>query len=187
MADQRSPDLPETTSEAPVAANNRPVRPPVQQTTSEALESTTPGRIQVAAERVWTTAILMAAIGLLTGWLTHGDAVTALAAKATGSGSDAEHREAAALLHTATLVCAAVGVLLEAILVAFLRRRLVVLRVFLTMFALASIVLLSLVLDVAIVPGWRGWLIAGTLGLHGLLATVGSVLMWLPAGRRAAT
>lgn len=165
------------------SAQHRPGRPPVQQTTAAVVAATRPGRIQAAAERVWTTAVLFGVIGLLTGWLTHDAAIAELFTQAPAAGSDADRREAAALLHTLTLVAVATGLLVEGVLVAFLRRRKVVLRLLLSLTALVAGASLPLILDIATVPGWRGIVIVVAMATHGLLALVGSVLMWLPAGR----
>lgn len=165
----------------------RPVRPPVQQATAAIVAATRPGRIQAAAERVWTMAVLLGTIGLLTGWLTHDIAAAQLVGQATAEGSETDRREVAGLLHTFTLVGVAVGLLLETVLVAFLRRRIAVLRVLLSVTAVLAVVLLPLVLDIALVPGWRGAIIVIAFASHGLLAVAGSVLMWLPAGRPRAT
>lgn len=169
------------------AAPQRPVRPPVQQTTAAVVAATRPGRIQAAAERVWTMAVLFGVIGLLTGWLTHDAAAVELLGQLTAEGPEADRRDAAALLHTVTLVAVAAQLLLETVLVAFLRRRLTVLRLLLSLVAAVAVVLLPLVLDIAMVPGWRGIVIVVAFVTHGLLAVVGSILMWLPAGRPRAS
>lgn len=181
---ERTQDLPEPDDEVDTtAAQQRPVRPPVQQTTAAVVAATRPSRIQAAAERVWTTAVLFGVIGLLTGWLTHDAAIAELLTHMPAEGADADRREAAALLHTLTLVALVAGLLLETVLVAFLRRRKVVLRVLLSLTAVLAAALLPLILDIVMVPGWRGMIIVIALATHGLLAVVGSVLMWLPAGR----
>lgn len=178
---------PESTHNANVdttnSAQQRPGRPPIQQTTAAVVAATRPGRIQAAAEGVWTTAVLFGVIGLLTGWLTHDAAVGELLSQVTTQGSEADRREAAGLLHTLSLVSVAAVLLVETALVAFLRRRKVILRLLLSLIALLSGALLPPILSIAMVSGWRGVIIVVGLVTNVLLAVVGSILMWLPAGR----
>lgn len=176
---------PESTDEVDTTspAQQRPGRPPVQQTTAAVVAATRPGRIQAAAERLWTTAVLFGVIGLLTGWLTHEAAISELLGRVPTEGSEEDRRNAAGLLHTLTLVSVAAALLVESVLVAFLRRRKVILRLLLTLMALLAGTLLPPILGIAMVPGWRGAIIVVGLVTHALLAVVGSILMWLPPGQ----
>lgn len=181
---ERTQDLPESNGNVDTtAAQQRPGRPPVQQTTAAVVAATRPGRIQAAAERIWTTAVLLGVIGLLTGWLTHDAAISELLTQVPTEGSEEDRREAAGLLHTLTLVSIAAGLLVETVLVAFLRRRKVIVRLLLTLMALLAGALLPPILGIAMVPGWRGVIIVVGLVAHALLAVMGSIIMWLPAGR----
>lgn len=190
-----SPDTPGRTTAAtldgdvqqsqptPNEATSRPDRPPVVAAEAEIIAATRPGRIQLWAEKSWTLAALLAFVALVTAILTHGAAVDALMAQVTTTDPDETRRRAASILHFSAVGVMALGLLLEAIMVALLRRRAVLLRIGLTCLALLAIILLPLATDILNSHGWRGAVVRVCLVAHAACAAAGSVLMWLPVGR----
>lgn len=170
----------------PAFRSDRPARPPVVAATADVIARTRPARLQIMAERCWTGAALVAFLGVVTALITHNAAVDALAAEVSTNDPEETRRQAARILHFAAVGIMALGVAAEAVLVALMRRRTVLLRIGLTVVALSSAVLLPWAVEILGVAGWRGLVIRFCLIAHVALAAVGSVLMWLPIGRRTA-
>lgn len=164
----------------------RPPRPPVVTERAEIIERTRPGRVQWASERFWTVAVLLGALGFITAWIGHRSAVDALIQLETVEAGEAG-RDAAKVLHFIALGIAGAGVLVEALLLAFLRRRGIATRILLTVLAIASVALLQLALEILGQGNWLAVVVKVGLVTHAIGAVVGSVLMWFPIGARRST
>lgn len=175
-----SPDHPDDLRPA------RPPRPPVVNEHAEVIETTRPGRVQWASERFWAFAVLLGLLGFITAWIGHRSAVDGILTQIPNGDADENGRRAAQILHYVALGVTGVGILLEAVLLAFLRRRGVATRVLLTLLAVASAACLPLALDILGQGNWLAVVVKVGLITHAVAAVVGSVLMWLPIGARKA-
>ncbi|WP_432557994.1 hypothetical protein [Granulicoccus sp. GXG6511] len=180
------PDQSNSTRTAAEPAPSRPSRPPVVTEQAEVIERTRPGRIQWASERAWGVAVALGALAFITAWIGHRGAVDALITKVPEADPETQ-REAAGILHYTALAVTGAGVLAETLLLAFLRRRGNLTRVLLSLLAVASVAMLPLALEIIGPTNWLGVVVTVGLITHAVGALLGSVLMWLPIGRRRPT
>lgn len=164
----------------------RPPRPPVVTEHAEVIESTRPGRVQWASERFWAVAVLLGLLGFITAWIGHRSAVDGILTQISTTDAGENGLRAAQILHYVALGVTGVGILIEALLLAFLRRRGLATRVLLTLLAVASAMCLPLALDILGQGNWLAIVVKVGLITHAVAAVVGSVLMWLPIGARKA-